>query len=94
MLPKGEAAAGLACDSPAVQLVGRAPPSWWLLTPADRQGHRILSDLGVQVRTNAASQPRQKSFRLADGQLVEGSVFVWAGGVKAPELVADPGLLK
>ena len=28
----------------------------------------------------------------SDGQLVEGGVFVWAGGVKAPELVADSGL--
>ena len=34
----------------------------------------------------------QEGFRLTDGQLVEGGVFVWAGGVKAPELVADSGL--
>ena len=34
----------------------------------------------------------EEGFRLTDGQLVEGGVFVWAGGVKAPELVAGSGL--
>ena len=54
---------------------------------------RILADLGVQVRTNAAiAAATEEGFRLTDGQLVEGGVFVWAGGVKAPELVADSGL--
>jgi NADH dehydrogenase len=53
----------------------------------------ILSDLGVQVRTNATiAAVTEEGFRLTDGQLVEGGVFVWAGGVKAPELVADSGL--
>jgi NADH:ubiquinone reductase (H+-translocating) len=33
-----------------------------------------------------------EGFRLKDGNLVEGGVFIWAGGVKAPELVADSGL--
>jgi NADH dehydrogenase len=54
---------------------------------------RILSDLGVQVRTNAAiAAATEEGFRLTDGQLVAGSVFVWAGGLKAPELVADSEL--
>ena len=54
---------------------------------------RILSDLGVQVRTNAAiAAATEEGFRLTDGQLVQGGVFVWAGGLKAPELVADSGL--
>jgi NADH dehydrogenase len=53
----------------------------------------ILSDLGVQVRTNAMiAAATGEGFRLKDGQLVEGGVFVWAGGVKAPELVAESGL--
>jgi NADH dehydrogenase len=53
----------------------------------------ILSDLGVQVRTNAVvAAATEEGFRLQDGQLVEGGVFVWAGGVKAPELVADSEL--
>ena len=54
---------------------------------------RILSDLGVQVRASAAiAAATEEGFRLTDGQLVEGGVFVWAGGVKAPELVANSGL--
>jgi len=54
---------------------------------------RILSDLGVQVRTDAAiAAATEEGFRLKDGQLVEGGVFVWAGGVKAPDLVADSAL--
>jgi NADH dehydrogenase len=54
---------------------------------------RILSDLGVQVRTNATiAAATPEGFRLTGGELVSGGVFVWAGGVKAPELVADSGL--
>ena len=54
---------------------------------------RILSDLGVQVAVNATiAAATADGFRLADGSLVEGGVFVWAGGVKAPELVADSEL--
>ena len=41
----------------------------------------ILSDLGVQVRTNAmVAAAAEEGFRLKGGQLVEGGVFVWAGG--------------
>jgi NADH dehydrogenase len=54
---------------------------------------KILSDLGVQVRTNATiAAATEDGFRLADGTLVTGGVFVWAGGVKAPELVAESEL--
>jgi len=54
---------------------------------------KILSDLGVQVRTNAVvAAATEVGFRLKDGQLVEGGVFVWAGGMKAPGLVADSDL--
>ena len=34
----------------------------------------------------------QEGFRLTDGQLVQGGVFIWAGGLKAPDLVADSEL--
>src|SRR5260370_22749189 len=34
----------------------------------------------------------EEGFRLTDGQVVQRGVVVWAGGVKAPELVADSGL--
>ena len=53
----------------------------------------MLADLGVQVRTGATvTAATEEGFRLADGQLVEGGVFVWAGGLKAPDLVAGSEL--
>ncbi len=54
---------------------------------------KILADLGVVVRTNAAiAEALPEGVRLKGGEVVEGNVFVWAGGVKAPELVAGLGL--
>ena len=54
---------------------------------------KLLSDLGVQVRTSAMiAAATEEGFRLQDGQLVTGGVFVWAGGLKAPELVAESEL--
>ena len=94
ILPKVASAHGLAAGRPAVQLVEAGPTilagsSPQLIDKADR----ILSDLGVRVRTNAAiAAATGEGFRLTDGQLVEGGVFVWAGGLKAPELVADSEL--
>jgi NADH dehydrogenase len=94
MLPKAASGHGLAPDRPAVQLVEAGPT---ILAGSSPQlidkATRILSDLGVQVRTNAAiAAATEEGFRLKDGQLVEGGVFVWAGGVKAPGLVADSAL--
>jgi NADH dehydrogenase len=94
VLPKVAGRHGLAPDRPAVWLVEAGPT---LLAGSSPQlidkATRILSDLGVQVRTNAAiAAATDEGFRLTDGQLVQGGVFVWAGGVKAPELVADSGL--
>jgi len=94
MLPELASGLGLASERPAVLLVeaGRtilAGSSPQLIDKASR----ILSELGVQVRTNAAIEAAtEQGFRLTDGQLVTGGVFVWAGGVKAAELVADSGL--
>jgi NADH dehydrogenase len=94
MLPKEASRRGLAPDRPAVRLVEAGPTilagsSPQLIDKADR----ILSDLGVQVLTNATiAAATQDGFQLKDGRLVEGGVFVWAGGLKAPELVADSGL--
>ncbi len=81
---------GLAPDRPAVQLVEAGPA---ILAGSSPQlidkATRILADLGVEVRTSAAiAAATEDGFRLTDGQLVAGGVFVWAGGVKAPELVA------
>jgi NADH dehydrogenase len=94
MLPKVASAHGLAAGRPAVQLIEAGPA---LLAGSSPQlvgkATRILSDLGVQVRTSATiAAATQEGFRLASGELIEGGVFVWAGGVKAPELVADSQL--
>ncbi len=94
MLPGVASRHGLARDRPAVLLVEAGPA---ILAGSSPQlidkATRILHDLGVQVRTNAViAAATTEGFRLKDGELVEGGVFVWAGGVKAPELVADSGL--
>jgi NADH dehydrogenase len=94
ILPEAASGRGLAPDRPAVQLIEAGPA---ILAGSSPQlidkAARILADLGVQVRTNAAiAAATADGFRLTDGQLVQGGVFVWAGGVKAPELVADSGL--
>jgi NADH dehydrogenase len=94
ILPQVASAHGLASDWPAVQLVEAGPV---ILAGSSPQliakAAKTLADLGVAVRTNATiAAATEEGFRLTDGQLVEGGVFVWAGGVKAPELVADSGL--
>ena len=94
MLPEVASGHGLAPDRPAVLLVEAGPT---ILAGSSPQlidnATRILSDLGVQVRTNAmVAAATEEGFRLKGGQLVEGGVFVWAGGVKAPELVVGSGL--
>jgi NADH dehydrogenase len=94
MLPEVASGYGLAPDRPSVWLVEAGPT---ILAGSSPQlidkATRILSDLGVQVRTNAAiAAATEEGFRLKGGQLVEGGVFVWAGGVKAPELVVDSRL--
>jgi NADH:ubiquinone reductase (H+-translocating) len=94
MLPKVASGHGLAPGRPAVQLIEAGPT---ILAGSSPQlidnATRILSDLGVKVRTNATiATVTEEGFRLNDGQLVEGGVFVWAGGVKAPELVVGSGL--
>jgi NADH:ubiquinone reductase (H+-translocating) len=94
VLPEVASGYGLAPGRPAVQLIEAGPT---ILAGSSRQlidkAASILSDLGVQIRTNATiAAATQEGFRLSDGQLVEGGVFVWAGGVKAPGLVADSEL--
>ena len=94
VLAQVASAHGLAANRPAVQLVEAGPT---ILAGSSPQlidkAARILSDLGVQVRTNATiAAATEEGFRLTDGQLVEGGVFVWAGGLKAPGLVADSEL--
>ena len=93
-LPEVATSYGLASDRPAVLLVEAGPT---ILAGSSPQlidnATRILADLGVQVRTNAmVAAATEEGFRLKGGQVVEGGVFVWAGGVKAPELVVGSGL--
>ena len=94
ILPKAASRHGLAPDRPAVLLVEAGPAILAGSSPRlIDKATRILSDLGVQVRTDAAiAAATEEGFRLKDGVLVEGGVFVWAGGVKAPALVADSAL--
>jgi NADH dehydrogenase len=94
VLPEMASHHGLAADRPAVLLIEAGPT---ILAGSSAQlidkAARILSDLGVQVAVNATiAAATADGFRLAGGQLVEGGVFVWAGGLKAPELVADSEL--
>ena len=94
MLPGAASGRGLDPDRPVVRLVEAGPT---ILAGSSPQlidkATRILADLGVQVRTNAAiAAATDEGFRLKDGELVEGGVLVWAGGVKAPDLVAESGL--
>jgi NADH:ubiquinone reductase (H+-translocating) len=94
MLPVAAQEHGLAPDRPRVLVVEAGPT---ILAGSSRQliekTSRILSDLGVEVCTDAAiAAATDDGFRLADGRLVEGGVFVWAGGLKAPDVVAASGL--
>jgi NADH:ubiquinone reductase (H+-translocating) len=94
MLPKVASRLGLTPDLPAVVLVEAGPT---ILAGSSPQlvdkATKILADLGVQVRTKAAiAAATEAGFQLQDGQVVEGGVFVWAGGLKAPEMIARSGL--
>jgi NADH dehydrogenase len=94
MLPDVARAHGLAPDLPAVLLVEAGPT---ILAGSSQKlidkATGILDGLGVEVCTGATiAAATEEGFRLKDGRLVEGGVFVWAGGVKAPEIVADSGL--
>jgi NADH dehydrogenase len=94
MLPEVAKRHGLAPDRPAVWLVEAGPTILAGSSPQlIEKATGILSDLGVHVLTNAViAAATEEGFQLKDGHLVEGGVFVWAGGVKAPEVVADSGL--
>jgi NADH dehydrogenase len=94
MLPQVATEHGLAPDLPAVVLV---EASSTILAGSSPQlidkATKTLAGLGVQIRTNAMiTAATEDGLRLKGGQLLEGGVFVWAGGVKAPELVTGVGL--
>jgi NADH:ubiquinone reductase (H+-translocating) len=92
ILPEAASRHGLAPDRPAVVLIEAGPT---ILAGSSPQlidkATRILYDLGVQVRTNAAiTTATEEGFRLSDGRLVEGGLFLWAGGARIPVIVATP----
>jgi NADH:ubiquinone reductase (H+-translocating) len=94
ILPAMASARGLSPERPAVVLVEAGPT---ILAGSSssliEKANAILGDLGVDVRTNAVvAAATEEGFRLEDGSLVEGAVFVWAGGVKVSEVVTHAGL--
>jgi NADH:ubiquinone reductase (H+-translocating) len=94
MLPEVARGHGLAPDRPRVVLVEAGPSILAGSSPAlVERALGILKRLEVTVRTGARiAEATGEGLKLADGQLVQGGVYVWAGGVKAPELVAASGL--
>jgi NADH dehydrogenase len=94
MLPAAASRHRLATDRPAVVLIEAGPTILAGSSPSlIDKAIKMLAELGVRVCTDAVvAAVTDAGFRLKDGQLVEGGVFVWAGGVIAPELVADSGL--
>jgi NADH:ubiquinone reductase (H+-translocating) len=93
-LPEVARGHGLAPKCPTVVLVEAGPSILaGSSTALVARAREILDRLGVTVRTGATiAEATAEGFRLRDGQLVEGGVFVWAGGVKAPEVVAGSEL--
>jgi NADH dehydrogenase len=85
---------GLAADLPRVVLVEAGHTILAGSSPGlIAQATRTLDDLGVVVRTNAAiAAATAEGFKLKSGEVIAGGVFVWAGGVKAPDLVVGSGL--
>jgi NADH dehydrogenase len=94
MMPEAAKGRGLASDRPAVLLIEAGPT---ILAGSSPQlidkATRMLAELGVQIRTGAlVSAATREGFRLEGGQVINGGVFVWAGGLKAPDLVAESEL--
>jgi NADH:ubiquinone reductase (H+-translocating) len=94
MVPEVAHGHDLPPELPAVLLLEAGPQILAGSSPAlIAKAGGILNQLGVRVRTNAAiAEATEEGFRLRSGELVAGGVFVWAGGVKAPDLVAGSGL--
>jgi NADH:quinone reductase (non-electrogenic) len=94
MLPELARGHGLATDRPSVVLVEAGRTILAGSSPAlIDKATRVLADLRVRVLTNSTiAEATAEGFRLTGGELVEGGVFVWAGGMKAPDIVLGSGL--
>ena len=56
---------------------------------------KLLSDLGVEVRTGArVSEVRADGVVLATGEVISSELVVWSAGVKAPDFLKDFGGLE
>ncbi|MBI5129949.1 MAG: NAD(P)/FAD-dependent oxidoreductase [Rhodopseudomonas palustris] len=52
--------------------------------------HKLLIDLGVEVRTRArVAEVLADGVRLADGQMIPSELVVWAAGVRAPDFLKE-----
>jgi NADH dehydrogenase len=85
---------GLPVSTPRVVLVEASPSILAGSSPGlVERAQRLLDQLHVEVRTSAriaAAVP--DGLELRTGEIIRGGVFVWAGGVKAPAVLADAGL--
>jgi NADH:ubiquinone reductase (H+-translocating) len=81
---------GLPPELPRVILVDAGPTILAGSSPGlIQRATQILSDLGVEIRTGSRiSEATADGLELANEEIIQGEVFVWAGGVKAPELLA------
>jgi NADH dehydrogenase len=93
-LPELAEAQGLAPSVPRVVLVEASPAILAGSSPGlVERAQRLLDQLHVEVRTNARiAIAVPDGFQLQSGELVRGGLFLWAGGVKAPTVLADAGL--
>ncbi|HEX5506787.1 MAG TPA: NAD(P)/FAD-dependent oxidoreductase [Thermomicrobiales bacterium] len=57
------------------------------------RARRTLRELGVEIHTNSLiARVTERGFVLKSGEVFEGGVIVWAGGVIAPDVIAGSGL--
>jgi NADH:ubiquinone reductase (H+-translocating) len=55
-----------------------------------RATHRLLDEMGVEVRTGArVAEVTANGVRLADGDFIPSELVVWAAGVKAPDVLRN-----
>ncbi len=93
-IPELARAKGVSPDLPRV-IVVEASPS--ILAGSSKglveRARHLLDQLQVDVRTGARiTAATQDGLTLQTGEVIRGEVFVWAGGMKAPGLLATSGL--
>jgi len=94
-LPQLARQRGLPPDLPQVVVVEAGPT---ILAGSSseliRRANELLAQLGVRVCINSMiAEAIPSGFRLKNGEIVSGGVFIWAGGVKAPEITVGSGLV-